>query len=334
MKIKYLLGIMTLLVVVSCAKESDIDVRAAEVVSKFEFPQGDSESDKKLVAIYEKFGTRCIYKDISTDDLNKSWNVSATGETGYRGDVIEDQKLLNFYATFFADNVFRFFDKENARGILPPNIYFVNNYVKVSVNIYESIFPNAKPFFSEPQYRIFTGLDFWGFCFSVDSYVTAQGEEKNEKLPATPFEYSKYKEVIIKNILDKMMVKGRIVPPNYFDPAIALDLDYNTPIKNLAQEVGDKDYYKRRGFPETVRGLGGYYALAAVFNSAGKPYVSPSLLFKDYVWIGLRYTKEQIETNYKDFPLIIKYYNMVAQYLLTNYRLDLNAMATYPELID
>lgn len=169
MKIKYLLGIMALLVVVSCAKESDIDVRVAEVVSKFEFPQGDSESDKKLVAIYEEFGTRCIYKDISTDDLNKSWNVSATGETGYRGDVIEDQKLLNFYTTFFADNVFRFFDKENARGILPPNIYFVNNYVKVSVNIFAGIFPNAKPFFSEPQYRIFTGLDFWGFCFSVDS---------------------------------------------------------------------------------------------------------------------------------------------------------------------
>lgn len=83
MKANYLL--CALLLLTSCAKENEIQVRDPFVYSKFEFPQGDKDYDDKLIDIYERFHVKCIYEEITRDDLNKSWLSGDVGETGIYG---------------------------------------------------------------------------------------------------------------------------------------------------------------------------------------------------------------------------------------------------------
>lgn len=335
MRIGKLLSIVTLLIIVSCAKESDIEVRDMKNASPFEFPQGDSPADKKLYEIYEKYGIICIYKGFGVDDLNKSWSSGSTGETGIKGSDIADERLLNFNATFFSDNIFKYFTPEITKGIFPPYIYFVNNFYESVKNPFfgNAGFPNSKEYYGKPLHRFFTGLGFWGFSFVVE-YVNAQGLIINVPLPATQLDYFKFKEITMKNIFDMMLKKNRIVKPKFLDADVALDLDYVTMVKSSDKESADLNFYKRRGFPETLRNLTNYATPSSVSNSGNKVNITPQLLFNDYIWLGLRYSKAQIEINYKEYPLVIKYYNKVAEYLLTSYSIDLNAMSELPSLIE
>lgn len=337
MKKSYLMVIAALLVVVSCAKQEEaINVREVGVASTFEFPQGDTPTDQKLVEIYEQFGVRCIYKGFSKEDLNQSWSSGTTGKTGMEGEAISDEKLLNFYTTFFIENIFHFFKPENVRGIFPPTFYFIQNYSKKTLNIFweHPSFPNAPEYYGDVQERIFTGLGFWGFCFVADDYLDMLGMKKSLALPVTELDYAKRKELILKNIIDMMIKKGKIKYPKFLDAGIATDLDYVTAVTNTADKIDDKNYYKRRGFPEMLRSLTIYASPSGVLNSGGKVKMTSGELFIDYLWLGVRYPKAEIEVNYKDFPLVLKYYKLVADYMLTNYELDLNAMAQLPTVID
>lgn len=333
---KYLIFIMTLLVVVSCAKEDVIVARAPKAESLGEFPQGETAADKKIVEIYEQFGVRCLYKGFTKEALEQSWSGGSTGKYGMVGKDIDDEKLLNFYVTFFADNIFKYLSPENTQGILPPSFYFVKDYYLNLANIYfgNSYFPNALEYYGKPQEQVFTGLGFWGFCFSIDEYIDISGAKKSLLLPSTSLEYSKLKEIILKNILDRMRIKGQFARPKFLDDK---DLDYITVVKSAIKEVDDKNYYKRRGFPERLVAVATYSSSKDVYNTSSgiiKVNMTPDMLFIDYLWLGLRYTKAQIEINYKDFPLVLKYYNLVAEYMLSKYNLDLDGMAQVPAPIN
>lgn len=338
MNIKYLLGIVTLLVVVSCAKEEALSEREQQVTSKFEFPQGDRPADKKLVEIYEKFGVRCIYKDITVEDLNKSWGTGTIGEAGMKGESLNDDKMVDFYTTFFYDNIFRYFNREMTQMVFPPNFYFVLNYVNKKSNPLFGVLPNAPEYYGEATPKVFDGLDFWGFCFVIEEYYSMSGSKMTLDFPVTVLDYKKLKEPILKNIFSRMLIRKIIAQPTFLAHGVATDLDYQTPVKSSLNEINDKNYYKRRGFCETLRNLVIYTSPANVSNIGSgtdtKVNMSPSLLFNDYLWLGLRYTREQIEINYAEFPLVLKYYKMVADYMLKNYNMDLNAMAQDPELIN
>ena len=45
----------------------------------FEFPQGDNSWDNDAMKIYQDFGVKIIYKDITEKDLNKNWTGGGIG---------------------------------------------------------------------------------------------------------------------------------------------------------------------------------------------------------------------------------------------------------------
>lgn len=332
MKAKYLL--CAILLLASCAKEDKINVRESFVYSKFEFPQGDNDYDDKLVGIYDEFNVKCIYKDISRDDLNKSWYSGGSDVIGIYGKNIEDEKVLNFYATFLCDNIFPYFDPEITKSILPQYIYLVEDYYEKKANpFYPSDTVKYNKYYDGLHVRNYDGLDFWGICFRGEPHAGASGQKIQTLMPETVLDYIKFKEPFIKTIIQKCIDKKIIVQASFISIEGAPDIDFVSPVKNNIKEVDDPNYFKRRGFPETLRSTLNYANPATVTNSGSKVKITPSELFVDYIWLGVRYTKEQIYKNYAAFPLVIKYYDKMAEYMLTNYKLDLNAIAQDPELI-
>ena len=47
----------------------------------FEFPQGNNSWDNDVMKIYQDFGVKIIYKDITEKDLNKNWTNGGVGSS-------------------------------------------------------------------------------------------------------------------------------------------------------------------------------------------------------------------------------------------------------------
>lgn len=316
----------------SCTKEESITAREPFAASRFEFPQGDKEYDRELVKIYDRFYVKCIYDGITRDDLNKSWKGSAIGESGNYGKPLDTDELRNFYTIFFRDNIFKYLDTKVTSGILPQHIYFVqDSYQRSALGTNPD---GSAKYYDVTLNRHYGGMDFWSFSFLSEPHYAFSPKPWQDVMPKEVLDYIKIKEPILKTIVDKMIKKGVIQQPAFLAIENATDLDYVTPIKNNILEVNDLNYFKRRGFPETLRNLLNYATPGVITNYKDKVQITPNELFVDYLWLGIRYTREKILENYALFPLVIKYYDLVAEYMKVNYNIDLNSISEDPKLIN
>lgn len=65
----------------------------------FEFPQGDNSWDNDAMKIYQDFGVKIIYKDITEKDLNKNWtNGGVSGSTKVFENCLNEE-MAAFYIT-------------------------------------------------------------------------------------------------------------------------------------------------------------------------------------------------------------------------------------------
>lgn len=330
MKINYLLCIMILLV--SCTKEDALVSREFTSASSFEFPQGDKEYDHELVKLYERFDVRCIYEGMTNDDLNRSWGGNALDGLGNYGKPLDTDELRHFYTIFFRDNVFKYFEPEIVNSVLPRYIFFIQDgFLKSTFGTN----PDGSPIIKETAWRRFYGgMDFWSFSFLSELHYSTATNTWQDFLPKVTLDYIKFKEPVLKSIIDKLLKSGVIKQPEFLSITSATDLDYVTEVQTNINQIGLPNYFKRRGFPELLRNTLNYVAPSAPTNSGGKVRMTPSELFVDYLWLGVRYSREQIQINYAQFPLVLKYYDMVADYMMQNYKIDLNEMAEEPQLIN
>ena len=86
MKKYYILITITLALLFfsACGDEEKLTPSDIDSMSRFEFPEGDSEADQIFSDIYDKFGVQVIYKNWVEKDWTKSWtNPGVVENIGY-----------------------------------------------------------------------------------------------------------------------------------------------------------------------------------------------------------------------------------------------------------
>ena len=129
----------------------------------------------------------------------------------------------------------------------------------------------------------------------------------------------------MKNIFRKRVEEEVIAIPEEFESGH--EFDYTTQIISrdvVPSHVDYPNYYKRRGFPEQLRNYKNYASSSNLYNITS---TSPLENFCDYLWLAFRYTAEEIEQNYKDLPLVVKYYYFTVNYVKDNYGMDISRIA-------
>ena len=111
--------------ITGCYNENDVTPSGNYSVLRFEFPQGNNSWDKEIEEIHNIYGVYLIYKDISTQDLNRKWTSLGTGKLYYGNDLTDEQ--VPYYLNFLKNHVLNYVSPEIAKTVLPVKIYMLDN---------------------------------------------------------------------------------------------------------------------------------------------------------------------------------------------------------------
>ena len=92
---------------------------------RFDFPQGDNEWDERIEQIHKTYGVYLIYKNVTAEDLNRTWVSAGTGDL-YYGDDLPDEEVP-FYVDFFEQQIFPYFTPEGIQKSFPVKIYMLKH---------------------------------------------------------------------------------------------------------------------------------------------------------------------------------------------------------------
>lgn len=314
-----------LLWIISACEEDELYPR--EHVADFvkEFPEGDNPWDRDLQEIADRFGVKCIYNDLTLKDIMRVWTNSTAGEITAGGLPEDSIRLKKLYTRFFKEHIFTHLNPTYTKGVLPNYIYFTYRYLqkKTATNT----ITGEKIEYYEHLEMNYNGLGFWSFCWSTGEFLGFLGLiQENIQMFTKAIDVEKKREIVLKNIFRRMVEEGNIEIPIEFEAGH--EFDYKTEILSTDVAPDHKDYlnyYKRRGFPEQLRSMTTYNEKGS--NLYGISYTSPLENFCDYLWLAFHYTAEEIEQNYKDFPLVVKYYYFTVDYVKENYGMDITRIA-------
>ena len=302
----------------------------------FEFPEGNNAWDQDLQAIAQRFNTKCIYKNITVEDLTRSWvgNSSiGSNATTYYGSGLTSDELARLYTQFFTEHVFAFLNPEVANEVLPPYILFAHDYCSInhralmpSEVIGDLVGGDTLEWCGRPRMQ-YDGLGFWAFSFSSEEHRTIMGQPWQQYMFKSADSVMMYRELILKNIFSTMVDEGIMAPPLQFEDGGLFD--YTTPITYGTTNVDDENYYKRRGFPEQMRNMQALNPRPSDLYSVTN--TDPTNNFKDYLWLAFRYSADAIRENYADFPLVIQAYDIVVAHVRDTYGMDISKIGERPE---
>ena len=126
------LGLCTALV--SCSTEEDALTPSGNYsVLRMKFPQGDNDFDQEIKAIHDQYGVYLLYKEITEEDLNRTWVSQGTGLI-YRGLDLPDSDVP-FYVDFFKQQIFPNLTPEMTRSGFPVKIYMMKNSPKTLIRM-------------------------------------------------------------------------------------------------------------------------------------------------------------------------------------------------------
>ena len=302
----------------------------------FAFPEGSNAWDQELQAIAQRFNTKCIYKNITTENLTRSW-VSNTGlgtaEATYHGTGLVSDEQARLYTQFFAEHVFAFLNPEVVNEVLPPYILFAHDYCSINHRqlmagevIGDLTEGDSLEWCGSPRMQ-YNGLGFWAFSLSSEEHLDIWGTPWQQYMFKSADSVKMYRELILKNIFNTMVEEGVMVPPLQFEEGGLFD--YTTPITWMANTVDDENYYKRRGFPEQLRNMSTPNSRPTdLYNVI---LTDPAQNFTDYLWLAFRYSADEIRENYADFPLVIQAYDIVVAHVRNTYGMDISKIGERPE---
>lgn len=317
--INNLLWILLLCSISACQQEEELQPRSWESAVIHDFPQGNEVWDVELQQIAERFGTKCIYKDLTAKDLSRFWVAYSGGD--YEGQGLTEDRQKKWYARFFSQHVFRFLNPEYTKGVIPNYIYFAYDFYQKNKQTDDETGEVTE--YQTPVTMNYLGLGYWAFCYASEKHVDNRGREWQSVLFTKGTEVLQNREIVLKNIFKKLVDKGNIVSPPQFD--YGGGLDYKTEI--VYNNTSDKQYYKRRGFPEQLRNYTRYAYPGDMYNI---DVANPTDTFMDYLWLAFRYSREQLLQRYKDFPLVIQYYDITVEYIKISYGMDITQIAEVP----
>lgn len=148
---KYFLPLLTALLLAGCYNEGELAPSQLDGIgSKFNFPQGTTQADEIFKRIYEKYGTKVIYKDFTEQDLQRGWvNSAQSSAVVYEYDYITDEADLLEAAMIIEEKILGLFPEETMKKVLRsyPYIYLTDNLHSITQSLvgpvtdYLSIYP-------------------------------------------------------------------------------------------------------------------------------------------------------------------------------------------------
>ncbi|MEN8118563.1 MAG: hypothetical protein ABFS16_16390 [Bacteroidota bacterium] len=330
-----LIGFLTVvagIAITSCEYKEDklIPNDQVDIISRFDFPEGDAPWDLRLLELSQTFDMLPIYKSFTSADLNRKW----TGLSGtvYAFNDINDE-MAETYVDFLIDEVFYYYKPEIANKVLPMYFYIIDelrlNEQGEQIVVYNN-----------------NGFDYWYL-----SYYTNQPNFPHDQLYPDGLDYPSDIETLLKwhngselnedeqeviracrnagiyMYLEKSIDRGLIEEPADFKNGI----DYSTKLNSSAS---DPNHFINRGFvhrvePRTIirfdlnviewhfRTLRNQYSLYTL--------AKPNFDFKCYVRMAMRFTKEEFELQYppETYPMVNQRYSMVVNHMRDSYDIDL-----------
>lgn len=191
------------------------------------FPQGDTEYDSIINDIKKEYGVYLLYKDVTEEDMNRTWISAGTGDIYVAGDP-EERELgtwnlpmehLPYYVDFFNDYIFTNITKEFANSTFPVKIYMINNLRTEPRDYGEDNKVENPGTDSDPNKVIKLGdFDNWAICFPETVMETLlKGEEGNEmdKMLAD-YSLKQMRCVFMVNVIKNSIARGELVAPEEF----------------------------------------------------------------------------------------------------------------------
>ena len=348
------------LVAFNACRENEDDITPSGNYSPIRggFPQGDSEYDKIINQIKEDFGVYLLYKDVTEEDMNRTWQSAGTGPiilAGYEEDREKGawdlpMEHLPFYVEFFQNHIFENIDPKFAKTTLPVKIYMIHNLRE------------------EP--RKFNSDENKGEESEEDNSSEGTGDVKNKNLHIGTFDnwiisfpedviygtdiektLRQQRCIFMTNIILNSIEDGKITPPAEFwdkydfSKSTTCDTDKNhanCAMVNVTDPTADNYLYKL-GFVDVLEskfGTGNTTEVTKNVNiSNGKELHALNWkatnrsntwdMFQAYIMNAMWYTPEKFNEIYNTnvHTIIKEQYDLVVRYMQEEYGINLVGLA-------
>lgn len=320
MKIKNILILSLILTSISCVKDVDIIPSSASETSQHKFPEG-TRFDDIAIEIFEKLDIKILWTNVQNKDVNKSW-ISTGGDKEF-GTLSEENAEKSIH--FLNDHVFSKMNKELFFTVLKPNIYILYDF-------------NSPAMVGFPMFGFYPipydldGMDSWSFSLFGLSGDEAASKypwyyPNTHKLPETDNDILKYRTGLFYKLFEKLIENGVIeIPQDFFD-----EFDYITEILYSESDADNENFYMNRGF------CGFFNPVSAVFSPLRGS--TPTNNFIYYMFLVAVHGRDAIinkeagisneDIKFGNYPLVIKYYDLVHNYMKDKYDYDLNQLHVY-----
>lgn len=283
--------------VVSCYSEEELTPTLLTDDLLFDFPQGNSESDRILQKVQEEYGCYPVYRGITPNLLNRTW-VNLYPNMTIVADEIADGELA-FYTDFLTGHFLDWFDAEAFGKYLPRYFFMVKNMHREENDIAKAHMPVKTD-----------GVDFWAISFETRFLSNpVQSELRPLRL------------ILIYELILKALNDGFIeIPINFTD-----GVDYRTPIINDVSNPHSANHYQTRGFVKYVQPSFSSESIAALDLIA-----SNNEDFLMYIRKILYTAPEAFVAENGTYDLVMKRYQIVLD-CFNNYGIDLGGIAEGPK---
>ncbi len=319
------------------------------------FPQGDSEYDQIIYQIKQEYGVYLLYKDVTEEDMNRTWVSEGAGNIIVAGDSADRDKgawdlpieHLPFYVNFFQNYIFPNITKEFAKTTLPVKIYMIHNLREEERKFGDdsennnSSTPDASNTGGASRKNLHIGtFDNWIISFPED---VINGEDSEYIL-------RQQRCIFMTNIIKKSINDEKIVPPEGFWEKYNLttsktcydDGDHtNCSMINVTDKNADNYLYKF-GFVDVLEekfGTGNSKEVIKNVNINGKDQHASNWkatkkdntwdMFQAYIMNAMWFTPEEFHSRYQTQTntLIKEQYELVVDYMMNKYGINLQGIA-------
>lgn len=313
------------LTLASCYDEAPITPTESGNAGRFEFPQGDNSWDDDIIDIYNEYGVRLIYKDITDKDFSKSWIGGSTGMVTYHGTGTVNDEMTQFYVKFMKDHIFHYLNAQVTDKILPMYWYLAFNFHNVWSFSGNVLYNPIK------SHATLGMMDCWLTCFWGQNVGAGQKDPLlawQSPITGSKESYTIRRCLVMNEVITAAIERGNIVMPAEFDAGF--DHSTRLVITEYENDKANANYYLRRGYPGKINTTNANYTKPSAIPTAA------AATFLGYLQLSLRYTQAERETMFSlsEYSFTKEKFDFVQKYMKEKYNLDLNAIAEGPAIWD
>lgn len=356
--VKVTLIIMAALVSFTACRDNDDDITPSGNYSPIRggFPQGDSEWDDIIYNIKKEYNVYLLYKDVTEEDMNRTWVSAGTADIFIAGNPAEREKgtwdlpeeQLEYYVNFFNDHIFSNLDgeigKDFAKSSFPIKIYMINNLRTEPRDFGEDSDESSSGTDTDPNKIIKLGdFDNWAISIPEDMLKDmiekeAAGEVVDENTRKTLEEnMKKMRCIFFIETLKNAIEKGEIDSPDEFWTGF----DFSEGKMMHHKDPSQPHFKYKLGFVESINDNFGTGPQKQIFPDMASETKESSCyywekgkyehynLFTTYIKNAMWFTPEEFEVQYPAdlYPMVNEKYNIVVKHMKEEYGIDLVGIA-------